>query len=290
MAIQRQKIKTIDTMVAEIIEETSETTTIVLFTGNDKLEYQPGHFLTIDPKQFEALDRWICYLEDLKGKKEKPRAYSISSAPHEKYLAFTVKEEQYVSGKTKYPPLLSPILAKRSIIGSKLTITGFTGPYVLPNNIEDIDEIVHICAGSGVVPNFSILKHTLYHFPTIKHTFVLSNKRVDDVIFKNQLMELQKQYPNCLKLVFNLTREKSSVKLENTIVRNSRITEEDLLEVNNPNINQHFMICGPAINKFDKQKAKKTGETPTPKFLETILSYLENIGIESSQITKESYG
>ena len=31
--------------------------TLVLFTGNDRLDYKAGHFLTIDPHQFEALDR-----------------------------------------------------------------------------------------------------------------------------------------------------------------------------------------------------------------------------------------
>ena len=44
------------------------------FTGNDHLEYKAGHFLTIDPHQFEALERVTAFLEDLKGKKEPPRA------------------------------------------------------------------------------------------------------------------------------------------------------------------------------------------------------------------------
>ena len=43
------------------------------------------------------------------GKPEPPRAYSMCSAPHERYLAVTVKEERYVSGLTKFPPLLSPM-------------------------------------------------------------------------------------------------------------------------------------------------------------------------------------
>ena len=36
-------------MVADVIVETPDTTTRVLFTGNDRLEYRAGHFLTIDP-------------------------------------------------------------------------------------------------------------------------------------------------------------------------------------------------------------------------------------------------
>src|SRR4029453_7959179 len=100
----------------------------ILFTGNDRLEYRAGHFLTIDPHQFEALERFIAFLEDLKGKKEPPRAYSMCSATHERYLAITVKEERYTPGDTKFPPLFSPLLVKRTVKGMRLVVTGFTGP------------------------------------------------------------------------------------------------------------------------------------------------------------------
>jgi len=112
-----RRIKEMEVMVADVIIETPDTTTLVLFTGNDRLEYLAGHFLTIDPHQFESLERFTSFLEDLKGKREPPRAYSMSSAPHERYLAVTVKEERYVSGSTKFPPLLSPLLVKRTLRG-----------------------------------------------------------------------------------------------------------------------------------------------------------------------------
>src|SRR4029453_3148900 len=123
-----KRIKELEGMVADAIVETSDTTTLVLFTGNDRLDYSAGHFLTIDPHQFEALDRFTAFLEHLKGRKEPPRAYSMCSAPHEKYLAVTVKEERFVPGTTKYPPLLSPLLVKRTVRGMGLVVTGFPGP------------------------------------------------------------------------------------------------------------------------------------------------------------------
>ena len=52
-------------MVADVIVETADTSRLVLFTGNDRLEYLAGHFLTIDPHQFEALERFTSFLEDL---------------------------------------------------------------------------------------------------------------------------------------------------------------------------------------------------------------------------------
>src|SRR5215470_1589685 len=167
-APSRSRIKELEVMVADTVQETGDTTTLVFFTGNDRLDYKAGHFLTIDPHQFEALERFIAFLEDLKGRREPPRAYSMSSAPHERYLAVTVKEERYVSGVTKYPPLLSPLLTKRTTRGMRLVVTGFTGPYTLaPDVAARTDHIVHICAGSGSVPNFSMLKFALEHHPGV---------------------------------------------------------------------------------------------------------------------------
>src|SRR5512138_3692241 len=112
---RRRKIKELEAMVADVVVETPDAATLVLFTGNERLEYEPGHFLTIDPHQFEALERFIAYFEEQKGKKEPPRAYSMCSTPDERYLAITVKEERYQRGATKYPPILSPLLVKRTV-------------------------------------------------------------------------------------------------------------------------------------------------------------------------------
>src|SRR5204862_344859 len=121
-----RRIKELEVMVADVIVETADTSTLVLFTGNDRLEYLAGHFLTIDPHQFEALERFTSFLEDLKGRREPPRAYSMCSAPHERYLAVTVTEERYVSGLTKFPPLLPRLLTKRTTRGTRLVGPGIS--------------------------------------------------------------------------------------------------------------------------------------------------------------------
>src|SRR5579864_2522874 len=98
VAPERRRTRELETMVADVICETPDTATLVLSTGNQRLDYEAGHFLTIDPHQFEELERFVLFLEDLKGRKEPPRAYSMSSAPHEPHIAITVKEERYISG------------------------------------------------------------------------------------------------------------------------------------------------------------------------------------------------
>ena len=286
---QRRRIKEMEVMVADVIVETPDTATLVLFTGNDRLDYKAGHFLTIDPHQFESLERFCSYFEDIKGKKEPPRAYSMTSAPHEKYLAITVKEERYVSGLTKYPPLLSPLLVKRTVRGMRLTITGFTGPYTLPDDIESrTDHLVHVCAGSGSVPNFAILKHSLVNHPKLKHTFLYSNKTWDDIIFRDELRNLERQHSDRLRVLHALTREEPPINVPN--VRRGRIDVPRLREAIPDPSSCIVYACGPAIGPFDRQAAKEKGEEPSPRFLETVLAGLSEIGISKDRIKHESYG
>jgi ferredoxin-NADP reductase len=285
----RPRIKELEVMVAEVIRETPDTSTLVLFTGNDRLEYQPGHFLTIRPQQFKSLDRFCKYFEDLKGRKEPARAYSLVSAPHERHLAVTVKEERYVSGLTKYPPLLSPLLVWRTLPGTRMVVTGFGGPYVLPQDCETrTDHIVHICAGSGSVPNVSILKHCLAQDMKIRHTMIYGNKTWEDVIFRSQLEDLCRLHPDKLRVVHALSREPSLTAAEN--VRPGRVGESLIRELIPDPTAVEVFACGPGITKFDRVAAREKGEEPQPRFLESVLDALETIGVPDERIHHESYG
>ncbi|HZS39066.1 MAG TPA: oxidoreductase [Polyangia bacterium] len=286
----RKRIKEMEVMVADVIVETPDTATLVLFTGNDRLDYKAGHFLTIDPHQFESLARFIAFFEDVKGKKEPPRAYSMASAPHERYLAVTVKEERYVSGVTKYPPLLSPMLVKRTTRGMRLNITGFTGPYTLPDDIESrTDHLVHVCAGSGSVPNFSMLKHALANHPKLRHTFVYSNKTWEDIIFRDDLNRLALENPDRLKLVHTLTRV-GNPEAYGPHVRKGRIDTALLRDVIPDPSSCVVYACGPAIGPFERAAAREKGIEPEPRFLETVLAALETLGVPDKSIKRESYG
>jgi 3-ketosteroid 9alpha-monooxygenase subunit B len=285
-----RRIKEMEVMVADVIIETPDTTTLVLFTGNDRLEYLAGHFLTIDPHQFESLERFISFLEDLKGKREPPRAYSMSSAPHERYLAVTVKEERYVSGTTKCPPLLSPLLVKRTLRGMRLIVTGFTGPYTLGPDINaQTDHIVHVCAGSGSVPNFSMLKFALAHHPRLRHTFVYSHTTWDDVIFRDELGRLAAQHPERVNVLHTLTREENHA-VFGAAVRRGRLDQALLREAIPAPDECVVYVCGPGISKFDVAAAKASGTPPAPRFLESVLGDLKAIGVPDSRVKREFYG
>lgn len=286
----RPRIKQLEVMVADVVRETPDTATLVLFTGNDHLEYRPGHFLTIRPHQFEALDRFIDYFEDIKGKKEPARAYSLASAPHERHLAITVKEERFVPGSTRYPPLLSPLLVHRTPRGTRMEVTGFGGPYVLPDDIESrTDHVVHVCAGSGSVPNFAILKHALETLPRLRHTFVYGNKTRADVIFGDELERLEAAHPERLRVFHALSREAEPERL-GPRHRRGRVDEALLREaIDDPSAVVVF-ACGPAIGKWERQAATERGEEPAPRFMETVVAGLEAVGVPSDRVHRESYG
>ena len=286
----RKKVKQMEVVVADVIKETADTVTLVFFTGNEELNYRPGHFLTIDPHQFSALDRFTRYLEDQKGKKEPPRAYSLASSPHEKNLAITVKEEVYITDTTRYPPLLSPFLVGRTPRGTRMVVTGFTGPYTLPPDIEGrTGHLIHVCAGSGIVPNYSMLKYALANHPALKHTFIYTNKTWDDVIYRHALRDLEGEHPGKLRVIHNLTRETYG-SLFGRDVRKGRITETLLKEAVGDDGDAHFFLCGPGITPFDRARAKQNGQEPTPRFMETALTHLEALGVPRKRIHRESYG
>jgi ferredoxin-NADP reductase len=277
-------------MVSDVKVEAPDTVTLSLFTGNDKLNYEPGNFLTISPQQFPALERWVDYLQDLKGRKEPARAYSLASSPDEKYIAITVKEERYTSGATPYPPLLSPILALRTPPGTRMVVTGFTGPYKLTDEIRSQnEEIVHICAGSGIVPSFSIIKYDLRVNEKLKHTLVYSNKKHEDIIFDEDFAQLEREFPDRLKVIHTLTREGDPTAFGEGI-RKGRISLSLLKEaIGNPD-NKAVFVCGPDHLPWQKKAAKEKNETLPPSFLQSALDYLGELGVQKDKITKESYG
>ena len=286
----RRAVRELEAMVVDVIRETSDTVTLVLFTGNERLGYEAGHFLTMDPHQFQELEQFVLFMEELKGRKEPPRAYSMSSAPHEPHLAITVKEERYIAGITKYPPLLSPLLVRGIQPGTRLIITGFTGPYTLTSKIlERTNRLFHICAGSGSVPNFSIIKSALEMHPEVHHTLLYSNRTWDDAIFRSEIEDLSRKYPDRLRVIHTLTRQKDPPRTCGN-VRFGRVGIEILRELVPPDLNCHFFVCGPAISAFARALAKQKGLDPEPRFMESVLSDLKKLGVQSDQITRESYG
>jgi ferredoxin-NADP reductase len=285
---ERYKPKTFEVVVTEVIEETPDTVTLVLEAPTIP-PYRAGQFLTIDPHVFPVIAGQVAYVEHLKGgKKELVRAYSMASAPHEP-LAITIKEEPYRPGDL-HAPLLSPLLVYGIPVGTRFPVVGFTGPYTLPPDIEHrTDHVVHLVAGSGVVPNYSIVKDALRNYPKLRHTFIDTNKTWNDIIFREGLACLAAEYPDRFRLVHTLTRHVDISDLPPG-VRQGRVVPELLRELVPDSGTAFAYLCGPAIASWDRKKAMEEGTTPTPRFLESTIANLQAVGFTPARIKREAYG
>lgn len=275
-----------EAVVADVVVETPDTITAMLDIGQHA-PYRAGQYVSIDPHQFPSLYSVTTYLEHVKGRSEPPRAYSMSSSPDEPYVGITIKEELY-DGQMAYPPLLSGYLVHQLRTGDRIDVTGFAGAYVLPDD-PGVEHILHLCAGSGSVPNVSILKDSLRVHPRLRHTFVYSNKTWQDVIFRRALTELQSRHPERLRVIHALTREQAASS-DREEVRSGRVTLELLASVLEREPDSLIYACGPAISVWDRRAYAAKGTTPAPRFLETMRSYLKELGVARERVKIEAFG
>jgi 3-ketosteroid 9alpha-monooxygenase subunit B len=278
--------------VTDLRMETHDTATLVLKleSGDGPLDYKAGQFINIDPHQFRALAHQCAYLQEQKARKEPPRSYSLASAPHEPLLAITVKDEEFIPGVTRYPPLLSPLLVHGRLVGAKLKVTGFMGPYVLPDDVtEKTDHVLHVVAGSGAVPNFAIVKDALHRGLKLRHTFLASNKTWADILYREELEALERSAPDRVRVLHTLTRETDESKY-GAGVRKGRVAEALLRELIPDPESCLVYVCGPAITPWERRKALETRTPATPRFMEAVLGHLHALEIPDKRIKREAYG
>lgn len=281
------RIRVFDTVVREVIRETHDTVTLLLDAGADPRDYRPGQFVSIDPAQFPALRHQLAYFEEAKQRREQVRAYSLASIPEDPWLAVTVKEEVYVAGQTEYPPILSPYLVHSAKDGMSVTVRGYSGHYCLPENVaERTDHVVHLVAGSGVVPNFAMVRWALAHLPTVRHTFIDTNKTWSDAIFGDALHKLERASEGRLQVIHCLTREPADVpgahrgRIDLELLRSAIPDPKGCL----------VYACGPAVGRWEKKAAKARGEEPRPRFLESAQALLAELGVPKDHLLTEAYG
>lgn len=286
---RRRKVREMQAVVAEVRDETHDAASLLLDIGDEARDYKAGQFITIDPHQFGFLDQMIAYLEEIKGGREKPRAYSMGSAPHEPHILITVKEERFWPGESKYPPVLSPPLSRHCPPGTTLTISGFTGPYTLPDDVTDqADTILHLCAGSGIVPNFGLIKDSLHNGHDLRHVLLYSSKTRGDIFYYDDFAALAAEHPDRLSIIHCLTRE-DPVDIS-PASRRGRV-DAQLIKDQIRNLERCLVYCcGPGVLPWEKKEARERGEEPAPKFVETMISTLHELGFDRRQIKQESWG
>lgn len=286
-----KKLRPIRSVVVKARQETPDTWTLYLFVSDQDKDYQAGQFISIAPQQFSELADLVKYFEYQKGKKEQVRAYSLTSAPHEQYLAITIKPETYEPTPQALPPLLSPLLASNALVGREIEIIGYTGAYVIPQDLDPaIDHVVHLSSGSGIVPNFSILKDQLFNHKNLhmKHTLIYVNKTFQDIIFHQELSELARKFSDRLTIKYFLTQENFSDQNHNYI--HGRPSIEQVRALVPDSKKALFFACGAAITKYQRKHAEETGVAPKPRFMEWVADVMEELSVDKKHFKREIYG
>jgi ferredoxin-NADP reductase len=286
-----KKIRTIRGVIIDAFRETPDTWTLDIFVGDEDKNYEAGQFISISPHQFGELGDFIKYFEYLKNKKEVVRAYSLTSAPGEKYISITIKPEVYTPEPDAFPPLLSPFLASDLLVGRELEFIGYTGAYVMPKDLrEQSDHALHLVAGSGIVPSFSIIKdELLYKKSAIKHSVIFVNKYYDDIIFHEQLKKLCAQFPTQLSVHYFLSQDVQAARFGANYFsyRPTLSHVENLIENKDRSL---IFACGPAITKWQRKQALLNKSELKPRFMEWVQEVVTHIGIEKKRYKREIYG
>ncbi len=287
-------LKKVASTCVEVVRNTHDTVTLSFDVGGQP-EYAAGQFISIDPRQFSELSRQIAFLEHLKGKKEKHRAYSMSSAPAERHVTITVKAEGFEAAHDKYPPLLSPFLASEGMKGRQVHFIGYTGAYVLPEGHDQITkQVLHLVAGSGIVPNYALLKDELLQQKhlSVRHTMVYVNKTVDDIIFLAELEDLRRRFPERFELIHRITRaaEGEDLQVHGDHFLRGRPDAAWLKTLVPDPSTVWVYACGAAVTEHQRAHAKATGIPATPRFMEGVEDLIHALGVTKDRFKKEEFG
>lgn len=205
--------------IKNIRQETSLSKSYFIEEVNGKkIEYKAGQFLTL--------------LVELNGK-EVRRSYSISSTPDvDEDIFFTIKRIE--NGE------LSRYLFDQLKAGDIITSLPPTGRFIIDQPESQL--AVFISAGSGITPVFSLIKHLLYKFESVKVLLIYQNHNENESIFRQDLLALQQKFEArfTLKEVFSqpIDHNKSSQRLNNNLLERILLEQIHLNSV-------AFYLCGP---------------------------------------------
>jgi ferredoxin-NADP reductase len=206
--------------IIKIIVETADAKTFVLHPAdNSVVRYKAGQFLTL--------------VFDTKFG-EKRRSYSISSSPSmNEPISITIKKVE--NGE------FSRLLLTKAKGGDVLNSPGINGLFSLPEIMDDVDQLFFLAAGSGITPCFSMIKTLL---ATTKKQVVLiySNRQESDTIFYNQLVDLQRVYPNQFSVRFLYS---SSIDINNGRLSSGLLQQFLKAYLVTEKSRAYFYLCGP---------------------------------------------
>lgn len=202
-----------------------------------RLDFQPGQSFDFAPGQFAMIA-----IKDETGKENK-RAYSFASPAYEKnYTEYCIKivPNGAISSRLDKMP-----------IGAKVDIIGPYGKFVVSDFGKDI---LMIAAGTGIAPFRSMIKQLLHDGFKKKIQLLYGFHAEEDYLFKDELEEFARKYPNFTMNIAASTPENPAAWQHDT----GRVTSIVPKYVKDKNLKA--FICGPpAMVKDTVEELKKIG-------------------------------
>jgi len=223
--------------VTDVIKETQHAHSIVLTpaaTDATHFAYRPGQFLTLNvPTEREG---------------GAARCYSLSSSPSlDEPLKITVKRTAEGYG--------SNWICDHLKVGDEIDVLAPSGTFT-PKTLDA--DFLLFAAGSGITPVMSILKSAL-HAGSGQVTLVYANRDEESVIFRDELITLEKQYADRLVVVHVLERVQGLPR------------PELLRALAGPLTDRAVFMCGPA------------------PFMDVVTEAVLEVGVPASQVHHEKF-
>jgi ring-1,2-phenylacetyl-CoA epoxidase subunit PaaE len=234
--------------IIKIVAETKDTKSFYLQPVNETfVDYKAGQFLTLLIQH---------------NKKEVRRSYSLGSAPF-------VDEQLFITVKRKVNGEISRHLLDHFKEGDKLIALPPSGRFTIYEPLSA--SYFFIAAGSGITPVFALIKELLYHHPVTKIILVNQCRNEDNIIYRKELLALQKQFKERFEIIQFFSRPifEKHVPLHLNNVLLEKIIEQKTLNFEPSTFS--FYLCGPLA------------------FMRMAEFTLKLLGFSSDQIRKEHF-
>ena len=210
--------------VAEIRRETVNAVSIKFNLSSDlkeKFSFKSGQYIT---------------LKHIVNDEEIIRSYSLCGSSIEDDFRIGVKE---IDGG-----VMSAYLNKDLKVGEYIEVMIPEGRFYVEPDSKNKNRYVAVVGGSGITPVLSILKTILAVEKQSVFELYYSNKNPESVMFKDELLKLEKQYKDRFIPYYIYTQIQGEVKL-----LNGRVTKERFVDLMLANPNgvkaDEFFVCGP---------------------------------------------
>jgi len=223
--------------VEKIIQETPNAKT---FLFKKQLDFKPGQFITLS--------------KQTNGEKIK-RSFSIASPPTKNdFIHITIKKEENGA--------MSSYFVDDVKVGDEFEVMGPMGLFTYEDNLKDI---VLIGGGSGITPLMSILRYIIDKKLDVKITLFYSNKKPEYIIYRKELEELSKKYPQ-FKYIQIVTKDPAWKGHKERF--NKHLLKQYVSDLNIPT----YYVSGPTV------------------MVKSIKELLLNLNINKSNIKTEEFG